>query len=297
MLSRSFATPLPLDLRRTVAALGMKASGRATASSAEAWWAARAPAGPGTLRLRLDGSVIEARAWGPGAEWMLEKAPDFVGAHDRPESFDPPPGLVRDLHRRSRGLRLGRTGLVYEAVVPAVLGQRVTNREARMAGKRLTQRYGEPAPGPTELRMLPAAETLAGLSYWDLHPLGIERVRAGILVEVARRARRLEEIMDMSRADALARLTAVRGIGPWTAGHVMGIAWGDGDAVPVGDFHLPNTVAYALAGEDRANDDRMLELLEPYRGHRRRVMLLLKGAGFKAPKYGPRHALRAIENI
>ena len=101
----------------------------------------------------------------------------------------------------------------------------------------------------------------------------------------------------MNREDAFARLTAVRGVGAWTAGHVMGIAWGDSDAVPVGDFHLPNTVAFALAGEPRADDNRMLELLEPYRGHRRRVILLLKGAGIRAPKYGPRYALRSIEKI
>ena len=186
---------------------------------------------------------------------------------------------------------------MFEALLPAILGQRVTNREARLAGSRLTQKYGEPAPGPADLWLGPDAATLTGLSYWDLHPLGIERKRARILEEAAHRAQRLEEIMDMNRDAAMSRLTSVRGIGPWTAGHVMGIAWGDPDAVPVGDFHLPNTVAWALAGEDRGDDERMLELLEPYRGHRRRVMLLLKGAGIKAPKYGPRIALRSIEKI
>ena len=65
-------------------------------------------------------------------------------------------------------------------------------------------------------------------------------------------------------------------------------ALGDPDAVSVGDFHLPNVVAFALAGEPRADDARMLELLEPWRGHRARVIRLLEASGIQAPKYGPR---------
>ena len=275
----------------------MKAAGQSTVTADEAWWVTRAPTGPATLRLTLGAPEISAEAWGPGAEWALDRAPALVGLHDRPESFDPPRSLIRDLHRRRSGLRLARTERVYEAMLPAVLGQKVTTREAQRSGHRLVRRYGEPAPGPTDLWLPPEPGVLRGLSYWDLHPLGIERKRADVLLEVARRAKRLEEIMGMDRDDALARLTALRGIGPWTGGHVMGIAWGDSDAVPIGDFHLPNTVAFALAGEDRGDDDRMLDLLQPYRGHRRRVILLLKTAGIKAPKFGPRNALRSIESI
>lgn len=297
MPTRELAAPAPFDLRRTVAALGMKASGQSKASGSEAWWAARTPQGPGTVRIALAAGVVSAESWGPGADWMLAHVPDFLGMQDRPEEFRPRPGLIRELHRRNRGLRIGRTARVFEALVPIVLGQRVTNREARLAGFRLARRYGEPAPGPTDLWLLPGPDTVASLSYWELHPLGIERKRAAVLVEVARRSKRLEEIVGMSRDDAYRRLSNVRGLGSWTAGHVMGIAWGDPDAVPVGDFHLPNTVSFALAGEDRGNDERMLQLLRPYAGHRRRVVLLLKGAGMKAPKYGPRHATRSIEHI
>ena len=243
----------------------MKAAGQSTVTADEAWWVTRAPTGPATLRLTLEAPEISAEAWGPGAEWALDRAPALVGLHDRPESFDPPRSLIRDLHRRRSGLRLARTERVYEAMLPAVLGQKVTTREAQRSGHRVVRRYGEPAPGPTDLWLPPEPGVLRGLSYWDLHPLGIERKRADVLLEVARRAKRLEEIMGMDRDDALARLTALRGIGPWTGGHVMGIAWGDSDAVPIGDFHLPNTVAFALAGEDRGDDDRMLDLLQPYR--------------------------------
>ncbi len=289
--------PQPLDLRRTVTALGMKPAGAPAATAGEAWWATRTPDGPGTIRLTASGGRIEASAWGDGAEWLMEAAPGLLGADDNPEEFQPSRGLVRTLHRRSPGLRLGRTGRVYEVLFPAVLGQKVTTREANFSGARLVRKYGEAAPGPGGLMLMPDPGLMRTLSYWDLHPFGVERKRAEILLEIARRSRRLEEIVDMEKPEALARLTAVRGIGPWTAGHVMGIAWGDTDAIPVGDFHLPNTVSWALAGEDRGSDDRMLELLEPYRGHRRRVMLLLTGAGISAPKYGPRYEIRSIDQI
>jgi 3-methyladenine DNA glycosylase/8-oxoguanine DNA glycosylase len=74
-------------------------------------------------------------------------------------------------------------------------------------------------------------------------------------------------------------------------------ALGDPDAVSVGDFHLPNVVAYALAGEPRANDGRMLELLEPWRGHRARVVRLLEASGIEPPRYGPRLSSRDISAI
>lgn len=108
---------------------------------------------------------------------------------------------------------------------------------------------------------------------------GIERRRADILRRMALVARRLEETAEMTLDAAYARLTAITGIGPWTAGRIAMLALGDCDAVFVGDLHLPHLVSSALAGERRGTDERMLELLEPYRGHRARVVrLLLAGA-------------------
>lgn len=96
----------------------------------------------------------------------------------------------------------------------------------------------------------------------------------------------------MPLPEAYARITAITGVGPWTAGKVGLVALGDPDAVPVGDYHLPNTVAFGLAGEERADDTRMLALLEEFRPHRGRVILLLLAARVVAPKYGPRSAVR-----
>ena len=72
------------------------------------------------------------------------------------------------------------------------------------------------------------------------------------------------------------------------------MALGDADAVSLGDYHLPHLVAWALAGKPRGSDELMLELLEPYRGHRGRVLRLLQLAGITAPRFGPRMPLRWI---
>jgi 3-methyladenine DNA glycosylase/8-oxoguanine DNA glycosylase len=141
----------------------------------------------------------------------------------------------------------------------------------------------------------PEPERLGRLPYHALHPLGLERRRAELVIRAARLAPRLAEAEAMPFPDARHRLQAVTGIGPWTAAEVTRVALGDADAVSVGDYHVPSLVCWVLAGEPRGNDDRMLELLEPYRGQRGRVQRLLELSGIRPPRYGPRMAPRAIE--
>lgn len=256
------------------------------------WWSTSTPDGIGTVRVQQTVDGVSVEAWGPGGAALVERVPTIVGATDE-IGIDVNDPNVRDLLRRTAGTRLGATGAVFEVMVRAILGQVVTRREATRSWRQIVDRYGQPAPGPnTALRMFPAPEALAVLGYQDLHTLGVERRRAGTVIESARRAKRLEEILEMSPEDARTRLLAIRGVGPWTAEFVMGIAKGDKDAVTPGDYHLPNTVAYALAGEPRAGDARMFELLEPYRPERRRVVVALKVEGVHAPKYGPKTAVR-----
>lgn len=266
---------------------------RTTATSA--WRASRTPDGPVTLHIQVDGRRVTATAWGAGSEWALDRLPELLGAADDPDGF-PTNGhrLMRELKGRFRGLRIARTERVHEAIVPVILGQVVTRIEAHRAERRLLEAYGEPAPGPEPLVLQPAPEVLGRLQYQDLHPLGIGRTKALRIIEVSRRASRLEEIAEMTSAAAEQRLRALPGIGPWSSALVVSEVLGDPDAVPVGDYHLPNTVAWALAGEARATDRRMLELLEPFRPHRYRAALMLKLSGIGAPKYGPRTQVRSF---
>jgi 3-methyladenine DNA glycosylase/8-oxoguanine DNA glycosylase len=196
------------------------------------------------------------------------------------------------LQRTHPGLRLPRTGRVLHALVPAILEQKVTGTEAFRAYAALLRAHGEPAPGPGELLLPPAPAVLAGLPYHAYHPLGVERRRAEVIRRVASRATWLEAAS--SSEEASRRLQSLPGIGPWTAAEVVRSAFGDPDAVSVGDYHIPNIVAWALAGEPRGTDERMLELLEPYGGQRGRVQRLLEVGRVTAPRYGPRMAPRRI---
>lgn len=295
---RRWAPGRPLDVRGTLAVHRRGAGDPAhrVTPDGSVWRTARTPDGPATVRisLRRPEAVVEAAAWGPGAGWALEAVPDWLGAGDDADGFDPVHPVLREVHRRLPGLRIGRSGLVMEALVPAVLEQKVTGMEARRGWRTLLLRHGEPAPGPAPagMRVVPAPEQWAGLPSWEWHRAGVGPQRSQTLVRAARVAGRLEQAVSMAGDDAERRLRSVVGVGRWTAAEVRQRALGDPDAVSVGDFHLSRRVGWVLAGEERADDERMLDLLEPYRGQRYRVCRLVELSGLAPQRKGPRFAPR-----
>ena len=154
---------------------------------------------------------------------------------------------------RFRGVRIGRSGAVFESLVPGILEQKVTGEEARRAFRGLVRAFGEPAPGPEafNLRLPPAPERLAALPYYattrSAWNAGGPRSSAG-----SRAGRVVRGTVDLPLDEAYARLTALPGLGPWTAAEVAVRALGDADAVSVGDYHLPNLVGSVLAGNAAA---------------------------------------------
>ena len=299
MQTRRLMLDRALDLRLTVG-LHARGSGDPTMRLAtdQVVRATRTADGPATIELLLRGDRIDVEAWGPGAERALDGVVGLLGFGDDRTGFEPGHHrLIAELDRQNRGFRIGRTGAVLEALIPAILEQKVTGAEARRGLRAIIRQWGEPAPGPHGLRLLPEAAAIAALPYYAFHPLGIERRRADLVRRVAASAGRFEEIVEMPRESAYARLTALPGIGPWTAAEVMVRALGDSDAVSVGDVHLPHLVAFALAGEIRGTDARMVELLEPWRGQRARVVRLLATSGLRPPAFGPRLAPRSIAAI
>lgn len=295
---RTFSLTAPLDLTRTLAPL-VRGPYDPTIrlSTGRAWRALRTADGPATVSLVQTDGTIRAEAWGPGADRALADVPGLLRLDAEPEPIPAGHPLVRELSRRHPGVRIPRTAAVLESLVPAILEQKIAGEEARRAITGLIRAHGEAAPGPPEwrLRLLPTPATLAALPYYGYHPFGVERRRAEVIRRVASRAAWFEAVVDLTLPDAYARLTALPGIGPWTAAEVGIRALGDPDAVSVGAYHLPNLVAFALAGEPRGDDARMLELLEPYRGQRGRVMRLLELSGIRPPRYGPRLSVRRIE--
>jgi 3-methyladenine DNA glycosylase/8-oxoguanine DNA glycosylase len=260
------------------------------------WWAVRTPDGPATLCLHRDGDTLVATGYGPGADRLLDRADAVAGLRDDLTGFTELAAahpVVARVARDHAGMRLPRTGLLFPRLLRAIIEQKVTGKEAYRGYAATVRHFREPAPGPVESLLLPPEpEAVAATPYWVFHRFGIEQKRAETLRRAAAEAARLARCADS--AEATARMTAIRGIGPWTAAEVVRTVYGDPDAVSVGDFHIPHTVAWALADEPRGDNARMLELLAPFAPHRGRVCLLLAAAGYAAPKFGPRRPLRSF---
>lgn len=291
-MKRSLILRSPVDIALTLAPLRHGAGDPTIRISGnEVARATRTPDGPASLHIKVIGDRCEAEAWGAGSSWCLDRLDQLLGLEDDPGSFCAE-GFLRHQSRKHPGLRFCSSHSVLELLVPTILEQKVTGIEARRSFRALVHRYGEPAPGPLGLRLQPDARTLASLPYADMHPIGIEQKRAMTIRRVAERAGRLEKLRPTHGTEAQRLLMTIPGIGPWTSAIVAQGAWGDPDAVIIGDFHFPNMVAWILAREPRASDERMLELLAPYPGHRGRVVRLMQHSGVRAPKFGPRHRLR-----
>jgi 3-methyladenine DNA glycosylase/8-oxoguanine DNA glycosylase len=299
-LEARFDTPAPIDLPLTIAPLRHGWSDPTIRLERSGVWLARqTAAGPATLRLWTAGTeaAVHAQAWGPGSSLALEAAPGLAGLLDDPAALVSQHPVVREIQRRLPGLRLPRTGQLLPSLIAAITEQKVTAGEAHDSYAALVRRLGEPAPGQAGLLLTPRASRLATLPYYVFHPTGLERRRAELISRVAALEARIESLATAAPAEAYAQLQKIPGIGPWTAAETICRAFGDPDAVSLGDAHLPDLVAWALAREARADDARMLELLEPYRGQRGRVIRLLEAAGITPPRFGPRFSPRRIGRI
>lgn len=293
-LESTYAPSEPVNLRATLGPVG-----RGTYDptfqweGADAWMTMRTPAGAATLHL-AQGQSITARAWGPGAEHALADLPTLLGASDDWSDLDVRSHpLLRETRRRTPGLRLARTGRLFAALIPAILEQKVTSTEALRSWRQLVTKYGDRVPGPAPLgmRMMPESETWRMVPSWEWHRAGVGPQRSATAVRAATVAASLERGSGLTATEAATRLKTITGIGPWTAAETVQRSHGDPDHVSVGDYHLASFVGWALVGAP-VDDDGMLELLEPWRGHRQRIVRLLVASGFRKPSFGPRMTIQ-----
>ena len=283
----------PTDLLQTIGAL-RRGGGDPTYHRDErgaVWRTTRTDEGVATLRYTQPApDELRAEGWGPGARAGVAAAPELLGERDDPAGFEPGIRLLDDAHRRNPGMRMPRTGRVFEALAPAILEQKVITLQAHDSWRRLVWRFGDAPPGPLprKMRVAPSPEQWASIPTWEWHRAGVDPRRARTVVNAARYAARLEDAAAMSPSDAAARLTLMPGVGAWTAAEVAQRALGDADALSVGDYHLSNYLGHALWGRDMT-DDEMLEAMSPWAGHRYRVVRLLEAAGVRGrPRRGPR---------
>ena len=285
-----------VDLRRTLFPL-IRGGGDPTTrvNGPTVWRAVRTADGTATLRLsQFDRSTVDAEAWGPGADRAIEEvAPGLAGALDDPDAFEPRDELIAGIWRDHRDVLLTKTD-PFPVLIAAVLEQKVTGHEARGAWRQIVLATSDPAPGDAGLRLPPDAERVASIPSWQLTKLGVVHRRAATLREVARHPKKIAALASGAVEDARSFLSKIPGIGPWTTAEVCRLALGDPDAISVGDYHLPHIVSWALTGEPRGTDESMLELLEPYRGQRGRVEVLLEAAGITAPAFGPKMERRSF---
>ena len=264
--------------------------------------AVHTPGGPGTVRFEWSsGGHAAVAAWGPpdAVDWLLEAAPAWLGLADDVSNFRPEHPLVAEIWRRAPGARLGASGSVWSELLPTIVSQRVQFPDAARSWRRLVRAYGTPAPGGLGLWLAPSPERLRSLSYHDLHRFDLERRRADALLIAARHADRLAETATMSPDAAVARLQALPGLGAWTATSVAAAAFGNPDTVVLGDFWFPTVVRHAFVGDRRwcPDDGPMLALLEPFAGHRGRVVRMLCAAGFQPARRAPRRAAHRIAHL
>jgi len=301
MLELDWRAPFAVDVRVTLGVQG-RGKGDPTYRVDEAgaiWRTSLTPDGPGTIRVLPSAPVtystpapapvstrVRAWAWGPGAEWLLDALPAALGFYDDDSGFDSAAHpLIRDAARRHPGFRLGRSGRLMEALVPAILEQKVVILEAHRAWRILLSKFGTepPGPAPRGMRVFPDPRIWRRIPSWEWHRAGVEGVRAETIIRAATVASTLERLLEVGHEEADRKLRTIPGIGIWTSAEARQRAAGDPDAVSVGDYHLKNIVGWALAGKDRSSDEEMLELLEPFKGHRHRATRLIGLSGGTRP--------------
>ena len=264
------------------------------------WRTSLLATGPVTARIsRAAPHAAHCAAWGDGAEEFIERLPALLGADDDASDFEPTDPTVAAAHRRVPHLRLGRTGQVLEALVPAVIEQRVPGADAFRSWRVLLTKYGTPPPGPAPagMRVPPSAQVWRTIPSWEFHRANVDPGRARTVVSCAQRAASLERLASWPAERAREALTSLPGVGQWTAAETAQRAFGDADAVSVGDYHIPKMIGWTLLGRP-VDDDGMLELLEPMRPHRHRVVRLLEASGLACePPRGARLPVQQIHSL
>ena len=262
------------------------------------WRTSLQSSGPVTARItRTAPDTVVCHAWGEGATEFTDNLPALLGADDDAADFHPTHPTVALARSRVPHLRIGRTGRVLEALIPAILEQRVQGVASFRSWRLLVTKYGTepPGPAPARMRVPPPAQVWKAIPSWEFHRANVDPGRARTIVGCAGRADALERLT--SGRDNSGALTSLPGVGVWTAAETAQRAFGDADALSVGDYHLSTMIGWTLLGH-AIDDAAMVELLEPMRPHRYRAVRLLEVSGLAyLPRRGARLSVQDISRL
>lgn len=217
----------------------------------------------------------------------LAADPALISAH---LSTDP---QLAPLVAQRPGLRAPGAWDGFELAVRAVLGQQISVVAARQLAGRLAEAYGSPVDDEAALalgltRRFPTAAQLAGVDPADLPMPG---VRARCLVALAATAAAEPDLFGPRRSleEAVTQLTALPGIGPWTAQYIAMRALREPDAFPHADLGLLRALETA---EGRPTPAQLLARAEAWRPWRAYAASHLWAADPKVPQE-PKHVRAA----
>ena len=245
--------------------------------------------GQATVEFRATPRRVLARIWGEAADEALGTLHALLGLHDNPRMEWGNVALNRRL-KPVLGTHLLRSPFASYELLSHIIQQQIAWRDAARIWWRLVDTVGEPAPGPFGLKMPLHFNQMRSVSHTTLQRCGITEKRIVTLREVGRLGHRIDDWLAESQETFSKRLQTLPHMGPWTVNHVLAVSMGYPDVVVPGDYTLPHTVAWALAGEHRGTDQRMYALLEPFTGDRWRLVRLLWALNITAPRRGPRMA-------
>ncbi|WP_460682862.1 DNA-3-methyladenine glycosylase family protein [Nesterenkonia populi] len=304
---------------------GVFEGGPRGAPGAGAWLTLRVPSadrgdaggssGRAVLRFdQLDVSRVRARVAADSedaAAAALNRAPLVLGAADDWTCLellldalgDRVSTALATVRRRHPGVRLPAAGALFDQLINVTLEQKVTHEQARHGWRSLLRRHGDaPAadwaqgaalPVPEWLRMPLTAAQLRAVPSWEWHRLWVQPPLSKTIQQIARRASAVHRLgaetpVETDAVNQLAEtLAGIPGVGVWTAAETLQRSHGAADLPAVGDYHLAHFVGEAMTGT-RTDDAGMVELLEPYRPHRQRIVRLLKLSGFQHQRMGPK---------
>jgi len=166
--------------------------------------------------------------------------------------------------------RRGRPAEAYGALLRSIVGQQLSTKAARTIYERLIGRYGGQTPAPQEILATDPEE---------LRGVGLSRAKAGYLRSLAEHVvggrLELDRLTELEDDEVITQLTAVKGLGPWTAHMFLIFHLSRPDVLPVGDLGVRRAVELAYNLEGLPSVAELERIAEPWRPYRSLASLYL----------------------